>query len=141
MKFVHIADMHFDTPFITLSNKQNLCKLRRIEQRETFRKIIEYIKENEIPYLFISGDLYEHKYIRESTIEYINNLFKTIPDTKIFISPGNHDPYIKNSFYNNFKWNENGHFLYCSSLDMLVFRVSPYNFSIFSFVIVSGTFV
>ena len=107
MKFVHIADMHFDTPFITLSNKQNLCKLRRIEQRETFRKIIEYIKENEIPYLFISGDLYEHKYIRESTIEYINNLFKTIPDTKIFISPGNHDPYIKNSFYNNFKWNEN----------------------------------
>ena len=70
MKFVHIADMHFDTPFITLSNKQNLCKLRRIEQRETFRKMIEYIKENEIPYLFISGDLYEHKYIRESTIEY-----------------------------------------------------------------------
>ncbi|MCI8486084.1 MAG: DNA repair exonuclease [Clostridia bacterium] len=109
MKFVHIADMHFDTPFINLSNKTDLCKLRRIEQKETFRKVIEYIKQNEIPYLFISGDLYEHKYIRESTIEYINNLFKTIPNTKVFISPGNHDPYIKNSFYNNFNWNNNVH--------------------------------
>ncbi|MBO5005100.1 MAG: DNA repair exonuclease [Clostridia bacterium] len=107
MKFVHIADMHFDTPFITLSNKTDLCKLRRIEQKETFKKIIEYIKINNIPFLFISGDLYEHKYIRESTIEFINNLFKTIPDTKIFISPGNHDPYLKNSFYNNFIWSEN----------------------------------
>lgn len=107
MKFVHIADMHFDTPFVTLSNKTDLCKLRRIEQKEILKKIIEYIKENEIPYLFISGDLYEHKYIRESTIEFINNLFKEIPNTRIFISPGNHDPYLKNSFYNNFNWNDN----------------------------------
>lgn len=107
MKFVHIADMHFDTPFITLSNKTDLCKLRRIEQKETFKKVIEYIKINKIPFLFISGDLYEHKYVRESTIEFINNLFKTIPDTKVFITPGNHDPYLKNSFYNNFIWSEN----------------------------------
>lgn len=107
MKFVHIADMHFDTPFITLSNKTDLCKLRRIEQKETFKKVIEFIKENRIPFLFISGDLYEHNYIRESTIEFINNLFKTIPDTKVFITPGNHDPYLKNSFYNNFIWSEN----------------------------------
>ena len=107
MEFVHIADMHFDTPFITLSNKTDLCKLRRIEQKETFKKVIEFIKENRIPFLFISGDLYEHNYIRESTIEFINNLFKSIPDTKVFITPGNHDPYLKNSFYNNFIWSEN----------------------------------
>ena len=34
MKFVHIADMQFDTPFMTLSNETNLCKLRRIEQKK-----------------------------------------------------------------------------------------------------------
>lgn len=107
MKFVHIADMHFDAPFVTFSEKQEFCKLRRIEQREILKKIVNYIRENEIPYLFISGDLYEHNYIRQSTIEYINTLFKTIPNTKILISPGNHDPYLKNSFYNNFIWNEN----------------------------------
>ena len=36
-------------------------------------------------------------------------MFKEIPNTKIFITPGNHDPYIKNSFYKQFKWNENVH--------------------------------
>ena len=86
MKFVHIADMHFDSPFTTLSDKGNLGEKRRLEQRKVFKKVIEYIKENNIKYLFISGDLYEHKYIRRTTIEYINNLFKEIPETKIFIS-------------------------------------------------------
>lgn len=107
MKFVHIADMHFDSPFTTLSDKGNLGEKRRIEQRKIFKKVIEYIKENNIEYLFISGDLYEHKYIRRTTIEYINDLFKEIPETKIFISPGNHDPYLKKSYYNNFNWNNN----------------------------------
>ena len=107
MKFVHIADIHFDTPFTTLSDKGNLGEKRRLEQRKTFKKVIDYIKENNIEYLFISGDLYEQQYIRQSTIEYINNLFKEIEDTKIFISPGNHDPYLKNSYYYNYNWNKN----------------------------------
>ena len=107
MKFVHIADIHFDSPFVNLSDKEGLGDLRRLEQRKALKKAIEYIKGNNIKYLFISGDLYEQKYIKKSTIEYINNLFKEIPETKIFISPGNHDPYIKNSYYNKFIWNEN----------------------------------
>ena len=107
MKFVHIADMHFDAPFTVLSQKSNLGDLRRIEQRQVFKKVIDYIKEEKIPYLFISGDLYEHEYIKKTTIEYINNLFKEIQTTKIFISPGNHDPYVKNSYYNNFDWSDN----------------------------------
>ena len=50
MKFVHIADMHFDSPFITLSDKGNLGEQRRIEQRKILKKVIEYIKENKIEY-------------------------------------------------------------------------------------------
>lgn len=107
MKFVHIADMHFDAPFTVLSQKKDLGDLRRIEQRQVFKKVIDYIKQENIPYLFISGDLYENEYVKKTTIEYINNLFKEIPNTKIFISPGNHDPILKNSYYNNFNWMEN----------------------------------
>lgn len=107
MKFIHIADMHFDSPFVNLSDKEGLGDLRRLEQRKALKKVIEYIKENNIKYLFISGDLYEQKYIKKSTIEYINNLFKEVPGTKVFIAPGNHDPYVKNSYYNKFNWNEN----------------------------------
>ena len=82
MKFVHIADMHFDAPF-TVLNQNNLGDRRRLEQREAFQKVIEYIKQNYIEYLFICGDLYEHEYVKQSTIEYINRQFEQIPNTKI----------------------------------------------------------
>lgn len=107
MRFIHMADVHFDSPFTVLAARENLANERRLEQRKAFADTIEYIKENQIPFLFISGDLYEQKYIRKSTIEYINNLFKEIPNTQIFISPGNHDPFLINSFYNTFEWNNN----------------------------------
>lgn len=107
MRFIHMADVHFDSPFTVLASKENLANIRRLEQREAFNKVIAYVKTEQIPFLFISGDLYEQEYIRESTVEYINNLFKTIPETKIFISPGNHDPFLNNSFYNTFNWNNN----------------------------------
>ena len=107
MKFIHIADIHFDRPFVNLSDKDILGDLRRLEQRKIFKKVIEYIKLNGIEFLFISGDLYEHKYVKISTIEYINNLFKQIPNTRIYIAPGNHDPITKNSYYNKYNWNSN----------------------------------
>ena len=45
MRFVHLADMHFDSPFTTLSDKGNLGEKRRIEQRNIFKKA----KEKAIP--------------------------------------------------------------------------------------------
>ena len=107
MKFLHMADMHFDTAFGFLSSRSNLGQIRRMDQRIIFSNIIDKIKSDGIKYLFISGDLYEQKFIRESTIDFINSKFKEIPDTFIFISPGNHDPFIKNSYYNNYNWANN----------------------------------
>lgn len=126
MKFVHIADMHFDMPFTVLA-KNDLAEERRIDQRKVFQKMIDYIKENKIEYLFIAGDLYENEYIRKSTIEYINNCFKQIPDTQIYITPGNHDPYLTNSYYNKYEWNENVHIF--TKLD----KVSNKNINIYGY--------
>ncbi len=107
MKFIHIADIHFDRPFVNLADKEGLGELRRLEQRKVFKKVISKVKEDKVDYLFISGDLYEHQYVKKSTIQFINDCFKSIPDTKVFISPGNHDPYLKNSYYSRFLWNDN----------------------------------
>ncbi len=109
MKFVHIADMHFDSPFTALRTVDNLGDIRRLEQRKVFKKVIDFCQKNKIEYLFITGDLYEQEYIRQSTIEYINHLFQEIPNTKVQIIPGNHDPYIQGSYYATFAWSDNVH--------------------------------
>jgi len=107
MKFVHIADIHFDQSFMTLDSLAQAGEERRLDQRKAFKKVIEYIRENKIPYLWIAGDLYENETVRESTIQYIDTLFQEIPETKVYIAPGNHDPYIKNSYYETYPWSSN----------------------------------
>lgn len=133
MRFVQIADMHFDTPFTFLAEKESLGDIRRLEQRQVFKKVIDYIKVEKIPYLFIAGDLYDHNYIKKTTIEYINNLFKTIPQTKIFITPGNHDPILKNSYYKNFEWSKNV-YIFNSQIECFEFEdVDIYGFGFDNF--------
>ena len=107
MKFVHIADMHFDTPFTTLNLRGDLGDIRRLEQRKIFKKIIDYIKENNVDYFFVCGDLYEHEYVKKSTIEFINDCFEEIPNTKVFITPGNHDPFVLDSYYESYNFPNN----------------------------------
>ena len=38
MKFVHMADIHFDSPFVNLSDRDTLGDLKRLEQRSVFKK-------------------------------------------------------------------------------------------------------
>lgn len=109
MKFIHIADLHLDSKFDNLNQIDGLPQKRRIEQRTALKEIVEYTKENQIDMIFIAGDLYEQNYIKKSSIDYINKLFQEIPKTKIFIAPGNHDPYILNSFYSTYNWSKNVH--------------------------------
>lgn len=106
MKFVHIADMHFGNSFSSLQNN-NLAQERKLAQRNAFVKIIDYIKNNKIEHFFISGDFFEQNLITTSIIEYCNKKFREIIPTHIWISPGNHDPYVKNSYYQTMQWAEN----------------------------------
>ena len=118
MKFIHIADVHFGRPFDNIHNRKIENDLRTA-QRNAFKKVIDIIKEEQIEFLFLSGDLFEQKYVEEETIKYIISLFESIKDTKIFISPGNHDPLIKSSPYNTFTWPEN---VYIFSGDLGIFE-------------------
>lgn len=107
MKFIHIADIHFDMPLISLKGNRELAKKRRAEQKQAFRDVIQMAKKEKVDCLFISGDLFEHKFVEKSTIDYIISNFQLISDVNIFISPGNHDPFIKSSPYESFDWPQN----------------------------------
>lgn len=107
MKFVHIADLHLDTPLLALKNNRDLIKSRRSEHKQIFKDVIKFVKSEKVEMLFISGDLFEHKFVEKSTIEFIISSLELIPETKVFITPGNHDPYVKNSPYTSFVWPEN----------------------------------
>lgn len=105
IKFLHCADIHIDCPFSSLD--ANLSKKRKQTLKDVFSNIINIAHSERVDFLFICGDLFEQNYTDLSSITFINECFKKIPNTKVLITCGNHDPAIKNSYYSTFTWNDN----------------------------------
>ncbi|MBP5426633.1 MAG: metallophosphoesterase [Clostridiales bacterium] len=105
IKFLHCADIHLDCPFSSLPS--TLAETRNQALKDVFSNIIDIAVREEVNCLFVCGDLFEHKYVTMSTINFINEGFKKLPNAKIFLVCGNHDPFINNSHYASYDWEEN----------------------------------
>ena len=103
MRFIHLADVHLGA----VPDRGCPWSSRREEDIwETFRRVIAGIRENPVDLLFIAGDLFHRQPLLRELKE-VNNLFSTIPDTRVYLMAGNHD-YIKaDSFYRDFQWEKN----------------------------------
>jgi len=135
IKFLHCADIHLDAPFSSLGPNDGKSSIRRQDLKDTFLSIIKIAKKEDVDFIFICGDLYEHNYIRKSTINFINGIFRTISHIRIIIIPGNHDPRVKGSYYKNsdkyFEWAEN---VYILTDDMPYIEFKEKNVCIYRYV-------
>ena len=103
MRFIHLADVHLGA---VPDRGCPWSEKREEEIWETFRRVIAGIRENPVDLLFIAGDLFHRQPLLRELKE-VNNLFSTIPDTRVYLMAGNHD-YIKaDSFYRDFQWEKN----------------------------------
>lgn len=105
VKIMHCSDFHFDTPFSGFDG--NIAEIRREDIRENFSAIISMAKENKIQILLMAGDLFDNASVSPETISLMQKRFDEIPEIKVFISPGNHDPIGEKSYYNIVKWPSN----------------------------------
>lgn len=106
MKFIHVSDIH-----IGMSPDPTMfwSKDRANDIKNTFSNVISKCKSEDVDLLLISGNLFNHQPLT-SELQYVNDLFKTIPDTKIIIIAGSADHIKHNSPVLNFKFNENVHY-------------------------------
>lgn len=107
VKIVHASDLHFDTPFKDIGEKQR--KVNKEELKKVFNNIINYCKEKNVDILLLSGDIFDNYTLNKETLYFIEETLKTINTIRVFISPGNHDPYNNNSFYKLVNWPPNVH--------------------------------
>ncbi|ATD55884.1 metallophosphoesterase family protein [Clostridium chauvoei] len=107
VKILQCGDLHFDTPFKELSNK--LALISKEELLEVFNKIIDICEEELIDIFLLSGDIFDNLTVNKKTLSFIKNQLQRIPMVRVFISPGNHDPYHEKSFYKMIDWPENVH--------------------------------
>ena len=108
IKILHCADLHFDTPFGDIEGIDK-TEQRKEDLRETFGRIVDIAQSEGVQIIIISGYLFDSNSVMRITLEYILKKLKGIPDIKVFISPGNHDPYTEKSYYNIIDWPPNVH--------------------------------
>ena len=105
LKILHTGDLHLDSPFSRLDPGR--AHIRRKELRETFSDMVQFVRSHFIDVLLIAGDLFDTEFVTRETVEFLRAEFARIPDCKIFISPGNHDPFTEDSVYNRYGFGEN----------------------------------
>lgn len=103
MKFIHVSDIHIGmSPDPTMFWSED----RANDIKETFSDVIARCKDEEADLLLISGDLFNHQPLREE-LEYVNNLFSTIPRTQVVVIAGSSDHIKSNSPILNFEFADN----------------------------------
>lgn len=104
--FLHTADIHLDSPFSAHFDAKGAA-LRRSEILRCVSDMIDRAKDVDL--LLISGDLFDGGNVSPDTIAFLKRKFSEIPDTKVFIVAGNHDPYTPESVYAKEEFGKNVH--------------------------------
>ena len=102
MKIIHTADFHLASSIDKSITKDKANELK-LEIRNSFIKIIDYAKENNIKIILLAGDIFD-KDIPSSKDEkfFIDNI-KNNPDIDFLYLRGNHDPLYNNINLPNLK--------------------------------------
>lgn len=94
VRIVHCGDIHIGA---SGGEKRNAAR-RRAEIKQTFLRIVDFASENAADLLLIAGDLFDSHKISEDVLEEISAKFAGFGGL-VFISPGNHDYYGRDTFW------------------------------------------
>ena len=107
VKLLHCGDLHLDAPFTSLSDVEGRPGQRRQELKKILSGIVELAESEQVDLILICGDLYEHGYIRKSTMQFVYDQFRKIQDIPVLLISGNHDPAAPDSYYCMGAWPSN----------------------------------
>lgn len=107
MKLLHFADLHLDTAFSVDNLPSNIGSWRRVDLRATLGRIVTLARERKVDIVTIGGDLFDQKYASPDLADFLKQQFARLAPIRVFIAPGQHDPYTNDSLYALTEWPEN----------------------------------
>lgn len=111
IKLLQFGDLHIDAPFTSLSGMEGRPQQRRHELKKALARLIDLADSESTDMVLVCGDLYEHGYTGKSSIHFICDQFERISHIPVLIIPGNHDPRLAGSYYEEHVWPSNAHIL------------------------------
>lgn len=91
MKIIHCADIHADSKMGSHFTKEQ-AEIRRKEVVDTFEKMVNYAKDNEVTAILIAGDFFDTKETQQKRLKQrIGYIIKENPSIDFLYLRGNHD--------------------------------------------------
>lgn len=119
VRFVQFSDVHLDARLeeSKLALPEEKRQKRQREVRQVVAEACSLAKEKNCDVVLIPGDLFDDETADWDTVRFLIETFGSIAPLPVFITPGNHDPYLPQSPYNadylaekeKGKWPENVH--------------------------------
>ena len=101
---VHTSDLHLGSLF---SVTPEVAEQMRTEQLDTLKQILDLCTENSADALLIAGDMFDCIRVEEAYLEKVKQIISHY-SVRIFITPGESDPFTPDSCYNT-EWPQNVH--------------------------------
>ncbi len=106
LRLIHAADFHLDSPFAGHTPAQ--AALCRAGQREAVLRLGEQIQRLGCELVLLAGDLFDGPEVYGQSLDALRQALDQ-GKTRVFIAPGNHDPYTLDSPWAKQAWPENVH--------------------------------
>lgn len=106
-RLLHFADLHLDASFASSHLPATSGNWRRSDLRATLGRILTLAREHQVDVVTIAGDLYEQDYALPETADFLAQQFEKLAPTRVFIAPGERDPYTSDSLYALTRWPQN----------------------------------
>lgn len=91
-KFIHTADLHFDSPLRSLALKDpDLANLVATASRKTLGRIVDLCLDTRADALLISGDAFDGQVESAKTAVYFAEMMRKLESVRVFMILGNHD--------------------------------------------------
>ncbi len=94
LKIIHTADMHLGSK-LDANFKGKKMEERRIEIRETFMRIADYAKNNDVKVILLGGDIFDEDKPLKKDKDFFLSVIKSHPEIDFLYLRGNHDRNIE----------------------------------------------
>jgi DNA repair exonuclease SbcCD nuclease subunit len=105
MRLLLFSDLHLERPFRWASTEVGQARRRNL--RTTLQRIVELAGSQNVDALCCGGDLYEHEGFAPDTMPFLVATFASVSPIPVLLAPGNHDPCLLTSIYQQARWSGN----------------------------------
>lgn len=105
VRFLHTSDWQMGMRAVHAGNKS---KDIRIKRYETALKVLNLAKKNNVDFVIIAGDIFEHNDIDEIVVKKTVDILNQFAPIPVFIIPGNHDPSLPGAIWDRSSWHRIG---------------------------------